>query len=108
VETVRGPRAVLAVLLLVLASVLLLVGVLLCVTVILLPLGVFVAFAAIRLFGMAVKLLLPRKADVERGVRKGLRVREFRDAASRTNKYAKHVRRRLRKRVRRVRRQLPV
>jgi len=105
---VRALRAALAVLLLLLASVLLLVGVLLCVTVILLPVGVLVAFAAIRLFGMAVKLLLPRRADIQRGVRKGLRLREFHDAVTRAGKYAKHVRSRLRKRGRRVRRQLPV
>ncbi|GEL24897.1 hypothetical protein PSU4_38510 [Pseudonocardia sulfidoxydans NBRC 16205] len=92
----RALRAVSAVLLMVLGTLLLVVALVLCVTLVLLPLGVPLGFLAVKLWKYAVTLLLPRKADVRRGLRKGFRVKEIGDAASDVTRRS----RRLRKKVR--------
>jgi hypothetical protein len=102
----RVLRGAAAVPLLVLALVLSVVALVLCLTVVLLPVGLIVGFAALRLFRTALKLLMPRPADVRRGVRKGLRVQELRAAVTRVEKSARRVRKRLPKRIRRWRRHL--
>ncbi len=102
----RALRAGAAVPLLVLAVVLSVVALVLCLTVVLLPVGLIVGFAAMRLFRTAVKLLMPRSADVKRGVRKGLHVPQLRAVATRIEKSARRVRKRLPKRIRRWRRRL--
>jgi hypothetical protein len=52
------------------ATVLLILAVVLSLTIVLLPLGVLVGFAALRLYGTGLKLLLPRSKDIEKHVRK--------------------------------------
>jgi hypothetical protein len=102
----RALRGAAAVPLLVLALVLSVVALVLCLTLVLLPVGLIVGFAALRLFRMALKLLMPRPADVQRGVRKGLRLQEMRAAVTRLEKSARRMRKRLPKRIRRWQRQL--
>jgi hypothetical protein len=102
----RVLRGAAAVPLLVLALVLSVVALVLCLTLVLLPVGLIVGFAALRLFRMALKLLMPRPADVQRGVRKGLRLQEMRAAVTRLEKSARRMRKRLPKRIRRWQRQL--
>jgi hypothetical protein len=102
----RALRAGAAVLLLVLAIVLSVVALVLCLTVVLLPVGLIVAFAAMRLFKTAFKLLLPRTAEVQRGVRKGLRVDELAAVATRVEKSVRRARTRLPERIRSWRRRL--
>jgi hypothetical protein len=102
----RALRAGAAVLVLVLVIVLSVVALVLCLTVVLIPVGLIVGFAAVRLFRTALKLLMPRPVDVQRGVRKGLRVQELRAVATRVEKSARRVRKRLPKRIRRWRRRL--
>lgn len=104
----RVLRAVAAVLLLVLATVLAVLALVLCLTVVLLPLGLVVGYAAIRVFTYATKLLLPRTADLKRGARKSLRVREVNAAIARTRTAAKRIRKGMPKRMRKWRRRLPV
>ncbi len=104
----KALRAGAAVLLLVLAILLSVVALVLCLTLVLLPVGLIVAFAAVRLFTKALKLLMPRTADVERGIRKGLRVREMGAMATRAEKSARRTGRRMSKRIRRGRRRLRV
>jgi hypothetical protein len=105
---VRALRAVGAVLLMVLGTVLLVVALVLCITIILLPLGLPVGYVAVRLWKYALQLLLPREADVRRGLRKGFRVREFRAAASQAGRHTARARKRLRKQARKTRRKLPI
>jgi hypothetical protein len=104
VTTVRALRGSGAVLLLVLALVLSVLALVLSLTLVLLPVGLVVGYAAVRLFRTATKLLLPRPADVRRGVRKGLRVREVSAAAARAEKSAKRFGKRAKKGLRK---QLP-
>jgi hypothetical protein len=104
----RVLRAIAAVLLLVLAILLAVVAVVLCLTVVLLPLGLIVGYAAIRVFTSATKLLMPRTADLKRGARKSLRVREVNAAMTRAQTATKRVRKRVPKRIRKWRRRLPV
>jgi len=108
----RALRAGAAVPLLVLAILLSVVALVLCLTLVLAPVGLLVGFVAVRLFKTALKLLLPRPADVQRGVRKGLRVDELNAAATRVErsvgKSVRRARKRLPKKVRRWRRRLPV
>jgi hypothetical protein len=105
---VRALRAAAAVLLMLLGTLLLVVALVLCVTVILLPLGIPLGFVAVKLWKYALKLLLPRHADVQRGLRKGFRVPELRDAASRTGRRMSRHRKRLSKKARKARRKLPI
>jgi hypothetical protein len=60
-----------------LATVLLVVSLVLCITLILLPLGVPLMLLAFRLYGYGVQLMMPRRAEVKRHLRKqfGLRPR---------------------------------
>ena len=102
----RALRGAAAVPLLVLALLLSVVALVLCLTVVLLPVGLIVGFAALRLFRTALKLLMPRPADIQRGVSKGLRLEEMRAAVTRVEKSAKRMRKRLPKRMRKWRRQL--
>ncbi len=104
----RALRGAAAVPLLVLALVLSVVALVLCLTVVLLPVGLIVGFAAMRLFKVALKLLMPRPADIQRGVSKGLRLQELRAAVTRVEKSVRRIRKRLPKRIRRWRRRLPV
>ncbi|MGI5131627.1 hypothetical protein ACQEVB_32830 [Pseudonocardia sp. CA-107938] len=93
----RAVRGAAAVLLLVLATVLAVLAVVLSLTLVLLPVGLLVGYAAARLFKLATKLLLPRAADVRRGVRKGLRLKEARAATEHMAKTAKRALRRRRR-----------
>ena len=102
----RPVRAVGAVLLWVLASVLAVLSLLLCITVILLPLGAPLLFLSVQMYKRAVKLALPRGKDVRLGLRKGLRLREARKAKDRaagrlrdTGKDLRGIPERLRKRL---------
>ncbi|GAA4695524.1 hypothetical protein GCM10023215_36650 [Pseudonocardia yuanmonensis] len=97
---IRALRAVAGVLLLVLGTLLLVVALVFCVTVVLLPLGLLVGFLALRLWGYGFRLLLPRKADVQRGLRKEFHVREIRGAVDQAARALRRPRRRLRKQVR--------
>ncbi|MCE3550931.1 hypothetical protein LWC33_05600 [Pseudonocardia sp. RS11V-5] len=103
---IRALRAVAGVLVLVLATLLMVVGLVLCLTVVLLPVGLGVGFLAVKLGKAGVRLLLPRKVDVQRGLQGSLRVPEIRAAADRFARSTRRPRRRLRKRVRRARRRL--
>ncbi|MBC3189655.1 hypothetical protein H7X46_01055 [Pseudonocardia sp. C8] len=103
---IRALRAVAAVLLFVLGTVLLVVALVLCLTAVLLPLGLVIGFAALWLWALGFRLLLPRKADVQRRLRTRLHVREIRGALSSAARPSKRTRRRTRKRVRAVRRRL--
>jgi hypothetical protein len=105
---VRALRAAAAVLLMLLGTLLLVVALVLCVTVILLPLGIPLGFVAVKLWKYALKLLLPRQADVQRGLRKGFRVPELRAAAARTGRRMSRHRKRLSKKARKARRKLPI
>lgn len=96
----RALRAVGAVLLMVLGTLLLVVALVLCVTIILLPLGIPLGFLAVKLWKHAVTLLLPRQADVRRGLRKGFRVKELGDAASDITRRGKRLRKKAGKKVR--------
>ncbi|MFL5515167.1 MAG: hypothetical protein ACJ8DJ_03360 [Gemmatimonadales bacterium] len=97
----RPLRGVAAALLWVLASVLTLVAVLLCITVILLPVGIAVLFLAVRLYKQSIQLLLPRKKDIQRGVREGLRVGELRSALDGIDQAARDAAKGLKNRLRR-------
>ena len=66
----RALRGLGALLLWLVASLLLVVAIVLCVTVVLLPVGLLVGVLALRLYRLGLSLLLPRKRDLERGVRK--------------------------------------
>jgi hypothetical protein len=66
----RALRALAGVLVWLLASVLLLLAVVLCVTILLAPVGIVLGLAALRLYGVGLKLFLPRSRDVEKAVRK--------------------------------------
>jgi hypothetical protein len=98
---VRALRAVAGVLLLVLATLLLVLGLVLCLTVVLLPVGLAVGFLAVTVGKVGIRLLLPRRVDVQRGLQKGLRMPELRAAADRLARSTRRPRRTLRKRVRR-------
>jgi hypothetical protein len=52
------------------ASLLLAVAIILCITVVLLPVGLLLGILALRLYRLGLSLVLPRKRDLERGVRK--------------------------------------
>lgn len=69
----RVLRVVAGVVVWLVASVLVVVSVLLCVSVLLLPVGLLLGFAALRLYGMGFRLLLPRRRDIDRGVRRAAR-----------------------------------
>jgi hypothetical protein len=58
-----------------LATVVLILAAVLCITLILLPLGLPLMALALRLYGYGVQLMIPRTADVKRGMRKGLGLR---------------------------------
>lgn len=103
---IRVLRAVAGVLLLVLASLLMVLGLVLCLTLVLLPVGAALGFLAVKLGKVGVRLLLPRKVDVQRGLQGSLRIPEIRAAADRFARSARRPRRRLRKRVGRARRRL--
>jgi hypothetical protein len=55
------------------ASVLVVVAVLLCVSILLLPVGLLLGLAALRLYGVGLRLLLPRPRDIDRGIRRAAR-----------------------------------
>jgi hypothetical protein len=52
------------------ATVLLVVALVLCLSVLLLPVGLLLGFAALRLYGVGLRLLLPRSRDIGKGLRK--------------------------------------
>ncbi|GAA1185206.1 hypothetical protein [Pseudonocardia alaniniphila] len=52
------------------ATVLLVVALVLCLSVLLLPVGLLLGFAAVRLYGVGFRLLLPRSRDIRKGLRK--------------------------------------
>jgi hypothetical protein len=95
-----------AVLLGVVATVLMILSIVLCITLILLPVGIPLAFLSIRLYAVAAKLLLPRTKDVQRGFRKGFRVDEFSKALHRADRRVDHAWKRLHRRSRRLRKRL--
>ncbi|GAA4883209.1 hypothetical protein ACFQ34_04840 [Pseudonocardia benzenivorans] len=103
----RVLRGIGAVLLMVVGLLLSVVAIVLCVTIILLPLGIPLALLAVKLWRYAFTLMLPRQADVRRGLRKGFHVREMQDAASTARKEASRHGTRLRKKARKVRKKLP-
>jgi hypothetical protein len=70
---VRALRALAGVLVWLLASVLLLLAVVLSVSVLLLPFGIVLGLAALRLYGLGLRLFLPRSRDIEKAVRKQAR-----------------------------------
>jgi hypothetical protein len=70
---VRGLRALAGVLVWLLASLLLVLAIILSITILLLPVGLVLGFAAIRLYAVGLRLLLPRGRDLEKGVRKQAR-----------------------------------
>ncbi|ODU23289.1 MAG: hypothetical protein ABT15_22175 [Pseudonocardia sp. SCN 73-27] len=76
------------------------VALVLCVTIILLPLGIALGFLAVKLWKRAMTLLLPRQADVRRGLRKGFKVKEIGDAASDITRRGEKLRKKARKKVR--------
>lgn len=69
----RALRTVGAVLAWLVATLLLVLAVVLCLTVVLLPVGLLLGFAALRLYGIGVKLIVPRSRDIEKGVHKQFR-----------------------------------
>jgi hypothetical protein len=70
VHAVRVLRGLAALLLWLVATLLLVVAVILSITVVLLPIGLLLGFLALRLYRLGLGLVLPRKRDVARGVRK--------------------------------------
>lgn len=102
----RALRSLVAVLAWLVATVLLVLAVVLSLTVVLLPVGLLLGFAAIRLYGIGVKLIIPRSRDVEKGVRKEFR-RWRRTRQVRTLRHsAKAGRKRTARGVRTVKRRL--
>jgi hypothetical protein len=95
---VRLLRGLAAIVVFLLATVLLIVAIVCCVTIILLPLGIPLAFVALRLYAKGVRLLVPRSKEVERGVRK-----VWRQKTKAPAKRVKKIRKRAGQRVRRVR-----
>jgi hypothetical protein len=73
----RALRGAASIVVWLLATVLLVVSLVLCITLILLPLGVPLMLFAFRLYGYGVQLMMPRRAEVKRHIRKqfGLRPR---------------------------------
>ena len=69
----RALRGLGALLLWLVATLLLVVAIVLCVTVVLLPVGLLLGVLALRLYRLGLSLVLPRKRDLERGVRKEVR-----------------------------------
>jgi hypothetical protein len=69
----RALRAVAGVLVWLLASLLLVLAIVLSVSVLLLPVGLVLGFAAIRLYAVGLRLFLPRGRDIAKGVRKQAR-----------------------------------
>jgi hypothetical protein len=65
----RALRAVAGVLVWLVASLLLVLAIVLCISVLLLPVGLVLGFAAIRLYALGLRLFLPRGRDIEKGVR---------------------------------------
>jgi hypothetical protein len=55
------------------ASLLLVVVLLLCVSILLLPVGLLLGLVALRLYGMGLRLLLPRSRDIDKSVRRKAR-----------------------------------
>jgi hypothetical protein len=102
VAMVRVLRGIAAVLLSLLASVLLTVSLVLCITVVLLPLGVPLLMVSIWLFKQGMRLLLPRKRDVQRSVRKALRIPKLRKAVHKGRRRAGRMAGRLRERSARL------
>jgi hypothetical protein len=70
---VRVVRALAGVLVWLVATVLMILAVVLSLTILLLPLGLLLGFAAVRLYGIGLVLLLPRSKDIEKHVRKRVR-----------------------------------
>ena len=95
----RALRGAGAVLLMVLGTLSFVVALVLCVTIILLPLGIALGFLAVKLWKRAMTLL-PRQADVRRGLRKGFKVKEIGDAASDITRRGEKLRKKARKKVR--------
>jgi hypothetical protein len=69
----RGLRAFAGVLVWLLASLLLVLAIVLSITILLLPVGLVLGFAAIRLYAVGLRLFLPRGRDIEKGVRQQAR-----------------------------------
>jgi hypothetical protein len=69
----KALRALAGVLVWLVASLLLVVAIVLCITVLLLPVGLVLGFAALRLYAVGLRLFLPRGRDIEKGVRKQAR-----------------------------------
>ena len=55
------------------ATVLLTLAIVLSATLVLLPVGLLLGFASLRLYRLGVKLILPRSSDIKKGVHKELR-----------------------------------
>ena len=55
------------------ATVLLTLAIVLSVTLVLLPVGLLLGFASLRLYRLGLKLIMPRPSDIQKGVRKELR-----------------------------------
>ena len=72
-RAMRTLRRVGAVVVCVLATVVLIVAVVLCITIVLLPVGLTLGYAAIRMYKWGIHLALPRSADVKKGVEKQVR-----------------------------------
>ena len=70
---VRVLRVVGAVLAWLVATVLLTLAIVLSVTLVLLPVGLLLGFASLRLYRLGLKLIMPRPSDIQKGVRKELR-----------------------------------
>jgi hypothetical protein len=66
-------RSIAAVLIWLVASLLLVVSIVLCITILLLPVGIVLGFASLRLYAVGFGLLLPRSKDVEKGIRRQAR-----------------------------------
>jgi hypothetical protein len=108
----RVVRGIGGALLWIVATLLGLVGVLLCVTVILLPLGLPLLMVSRRMFGAAIKLVMPRAAShpLDEGGKtlrkKGRKAKKEIPSAS-PKDLAKSGRKRLKKQQRRARKRLP-
>jgi len=101
-NVIKALRRVAAMLLFLVAGVLAVVALVLCLTIVLLPIGVPALLASIWLWKRAVRLLLPRKGDIQRAGRKVLHVEEVQKTVDRGRRRARRTAGRLRKRSARL------
>ncbi|MHA6797648.1 hypothetical protein ACVGVM_29700 (plasmid) [Pseudonocardia bannensis] len=88
------------------ATILLLLALVLSVTVLLLPVGLLLGLAALRLYRVGLGLLLPRPREVRKGVRKQVRRWRRKGPVRELDRSARTVRRQAREAGRTVRRRL--